>query len=104
MFTSYKSSHHRRHCLLRGRSRRRRSFISVVAMVMSLLLLCQMATPVEAKKNKKDKGDKKNRIKTKNDKNSKWKGGLEELLESTSESATTIIDDAVDPILATIPT
>ena len=47
---------------------------------------------VEAKKknDKNDKGDKKNRIKTNDDdKNGRWKGYLEEMLDSTSESATT---------------
>ena len=67
------------------RRRHRRSLVVVAAAMISLLILCQMATPVEAKK--KDKVKKtKNRIKTmKEEKNSKWKDDIEEL-PSSNES------------------
>ena len=105
MFTIAASSHHHRHCHFRRRSSRRRSIISIATMIMSLFLLCQIATPVEAKKkDKKNKGDKKNRIKTNNDdKNGKWNGPEEMLdLDSTSKSASAgipIDNAAVAPVL-----
>jgi hypothetical protein len=71
--------------------RRRQSIVMVVSTIMLLLLLC---TPVEAKKNKKEKTKTNNRIKTKGEKNSRWKGIVEELPLTSSESGIVIDDSA----------
>ena len=75
---------------IKSAPRRHRRSLIVVAAMISLLILCQMATPVEAKK-KDRKVKKKNRIKTtKEEKISKWKDAIEEL-PSSNESV--IVDE-----------